>query len=62
MAISKTFNGKKYLLTHQFDFKAEADKEAKYLRSLGYLARVVKTNKAHKYHLYRSTNYKSSLR
>jgi len=51
--IYKVFGGKKYLLTRQFDSKIEAKEYAEWLRGRGYLVRIVKTNMAKKYHLYR---------
>lgn len=47
------FGGKKYGLTYQCDYKTEADDKAKWLREHGYLVRIVKTNLAKKYHVYR---------
>jgi len=55
MAKGKVFNGKKYLLTRQFDNKVEADNYTRWLKKNGYLARIIKTNKAKKYHIYRRT-------
>jgi len=53
MAIGKMFNGKKFVLTRQFDSKAEVNDYVKWLKNNGYLSRIVKTNKAKKYHVYR---------
>ena len=50
---SKMFNGKKYKLTEQYDTRSQAEEYANTLRAHGYLARIVETNKAHKYHVYR---------
>lgn len=58
MAISKNFQGKKYLLTRQVDTKKEAEDYAETLRIHGYFVRIIKTNKVHKYHIYRRASDK----